>query len=142
MFVELGLLSSIRNEVAVNLSFSRSEPSLREILGSSEPLFPLSSIRHSNFSYFSSRYGEEYSNESFVGFLDKEPICVAIRTTSSHGLSFFDEPFRIEFSACASGALDSAILDEISREAVFASNGHDEVNLEFQVFGEEARHLL
>lgn len=85
--------------------------------------FPMSSLRHYSLYFYSSIQNSPFSNESFIIFENDLPVCCGVKVNSSGQLSFFDWPFRIEFSAqYLSGGIKKD-LEKCVVEAIWRGTG-------------------
>ena len=105
--------------------------------------FGESSLRQMMIPYYSSVFGEDFLDDSFVIFSEAQPVACAIRGVMLGKMGYFDQPFRVEFAPNFS-TLKTArdVLNRIAKEVWVSAHQIREMHLEIPVLNERTNLLL
>lgn len=122
---------------------SRGHEEIASHLESPDSQFPLSSLRHLMVTFNSSIFQSSSRNDSFMILFDDKPVFCAYRMVQEGRLSYFDQPFRVEFAEAFLGHESfEAVLQLVSRELWVSREEFTEIDIEIPVAGEKTNLLL
>ena len=127
----------------MTIRITRNQEEIGACLESSDSPFPLASLRHLMMPYHCSIFESPFENESFIVFFEDMPVCCAYRMVHRGRLSYFDQPFRVEFAeAFVSHESFKAVLQLVSKELWLSREEFTEIDIEVPVAGEKTNLLL